>query len=359
MFTRKGKARTSGVFRYTDDHGKRHRELIGRFETAVVALHKRKCEIRDGKLNEPAVRKTSLTLEQVFELRIKSNQGELTDQTERHYRSLFKTPRFDALRDVPIRKICVEDIENILIGVHHDDCSKDTQKNYRALMSGIFSYAVKKGFAAASPVKKTKAPKPSKGRDRILAHDEERVMRDKLRKSWKEREPELDLFLNTGMRVGEAWHLTWDRVHPDRGIFEVPDEGKTGWRDIPMNSVCRKAIATLHEQSEGSRFVIPNPPGKMDEERTFEQMRYWARSIQKLANACSINGISAHSLRHTFASRLVMAGVDLRTVQEFLGHASIAQTMRYAHFSPERGQADIERLVAPTAPAAPEVRRIA
>jgi integrase len=172
------------------------------------------------------------------------------------------------------------------------------------------------------------------------------------------------------MRVGEAWHLTWDRVHPDLGIIEVPDEGKTGYRSIPINSICRAALVTLHEQSEGSRFVIPNPPGKMDSERTFDQMRYWARSVEKLATRAGIDEVTAHTLRHTFASRLVMAGVNLSRVQEFLGHSSIVETMRYAHLAPERGQADIERLVAPaavveTAPAAAKpvraakVRRIA
>jgi len=57
-----------------------------------------------------------------------------------------------------------------------------------------------------------------------------------------------------------------------------------------------------------------------------------------------IRDFSWHCLRHTFASRLVMAGVDLRTVQELLGHKSIAMTVRYSHLSPAHTLAAVERL---------------
>jgi len=66
-----------------------------------------------------------------------------------------------------------------------------------------------------------------------------------------------------------------------------------------------------------------------------------------LADA-KITGFSWHCLRHTFASRLVMAGVDLRTVQELLGHKAIAMTVRYSHLAPKHTLAAVERLDAPT-----------
>src|SRR5271169_2635075 len=64
------------------------------------------------------------------------------------------------------------------------------------------------------------------------------------------------------------------------------------------------------------------------------------------ANA-KIAGFSWHCLRHTFASRLVMAGVDIRTVQELLGHKTIAMTVRYSHLAPKHTLAAVERLDAP------------
>jgi len=58
-----------------------------------------------------------------------------------------------------------------------------------------------------------------------------------------------------------------------------------------------------------------------------------------------IKDCSWHCNRHTFASRLVMAGVDLRTVAELMGHSSIQMTMRYAHLTPQHNRAAVDRLV--------------
>ncbi|MGA9063410.1 MAG: site-specific integrase [Terracidiphilus sp.] len=60
-----------------------------------------------------------------------------------------------------------------------------------------------------------------------------------------------------------------------------------------------------------------------------------------------IEGVTWHTLRHTFASRLVMAGVDLKTVQELMGHKTIAMTARYAHLAPTHKQQALETLARP------------
>ena len=67
-----------------------------------------------------------------------------------------------------------------------------------------------------------------------------------------------------------------------------------------------------------------------------------------MAEQLSLAAFSWHCLRHTFASRLVMAGVDIRTVQELMGHKTIGMTVRYAHLAPKHTLAAVERLDAPT-----------
>lgn len=70
--------------------------------------------------------------------------------------------------------------------------------------------------------------------------------------------------------------------------------------------------------------------------------RYWFGSAIRAAKILSF---SWHCLRHTFASRLVMAGVDIRTVQELMGHKTISMTVRYSHLAPKHTLAAVEKLV--------------
>ena len=64
--------------------------------------------------------------------------------------------------------------------------------------------------------------------------------------------------------------------------------------------------------------------------------------------AAGIDGFTWHCLRHTFASRLVMAGVDIRTLAELMGHRTLQMTMRYAHLAPEHKAAAVAKLDNPT-----------
>ena len=72
-----------------------------------------------------------------------------------------------------------------------------------------------------------------------------------------------------------------------------------------------------------------------------EARRAWVSLIAK----AKVPAFRFHDLRHTFASKLVMASVDLNTVRELLGHRDIAMTLRYAHLAPEHKAAAVERLM--------------
>ena len=340
--------------RYTDNEGRRHREHVGRESAACEALVNRRREIREGRFITRHT-ESRITFEELFDQRMEAK--DLKPGTVRDYRYQFGTKRFDALRKMPARSIRPEDIEKFLSSLRKEikprggnkRASNFTIRNYRSLIGAVLAHGVARDHLSANPVLKTDSPKEPEGRVRFLSLDEEEAIRKQLREACPEREAEFDLLLYSGIRIGELWHLTWDRVHPDRGIIDVPDEGKTGWRSVPMNSVSRKACEILHRQSRGSSFVVPNA-------QTKRGRRYLALWLGEAAEKAGVLEVTPHTLRHTFASRLVMAGVNLRRVQEYLGHKSIEMTMKYAHLAPEQGTPDIERMV--TAAAAPAAARV-
>jgi integrase len=342
--------------RYTDADGRRHREHAGTLGEAEDALINRRRQMREGTFIAPAERKNAIapaqrkdapTFKELFNMRMADLKRSLSPKTFRHHEYEFNCARLDGLKETPADKVGARDIEAVLNGLHDDGQSLGTLRNYRALMSAVFAYGIKHEWITKNPVLKTRLRKEEKEEARFLSDDEEKSVREKIREFWPEREAEFSLLLHTGMRRGEMYLLTWDRVHLERGVIAVPKGGKTGWRNIPINSVCRTALETLHRQSRGSEFVVPRS-GKQNCALT----KWFGDAVKK----AGVLHATPHTLRHSFASRLVMAGVDLRTVQQFLGHSSIVMTMRYAHLSPEHGKAAIERLVSAT-PAAPSRRR--
>jgi integrase len=99
--------------------------------------------------------------------------------------------------------------------------------------------------------------------------------------------------------------------------------GKT--RHVPLNAEALGMLRKWRENSTDEGLVFP---GK-DSKRLDNVQTAWENLLKEV----SIKGFRFHDLRHTFASKLVMAGVDLNTVRELLGHEDIKMTLRYAHLA--------------------------
>ena len=149
------------------------------------------------------------------------------------------------------------------------------------------------------------------------------------------------LALNTGLRRGELFQLRWQDVSiPGRRLTVRGAGAKTGQtRHVPLNS---EAVCVLERwqpaEADARDHVFA---GASPDEPLTDVKKAWA-SLMKRAK---LTAFRFHDLRHTFASKLVMAGVDLNTVRELLGHSDIAMTLRYAHLAPEHKANAVERLV--------------
>ncbi|MCY0389128.1 site-specific integrase [Robbsia sp. Bb-Pol-6] len=158
-------------------------------------------------------------------------------------------------------------------------------------------------------------------------------------------QPMVLLSLNTGMRQGETLKLRWDAVDLERAILTV--RGATAKsrrvRHIPLNPEALATLTQWRAQASGG-VVFPGADG----EPLTEIKTAWGN----LVKAAALVDFTWHDMRHDFASKLVMAGVDLNTVRELLGHADLKMTLRYAHLAPEHKALAVAKLTRPTARAA-------
>ena len=243
-------------------------------------------------------------------------------------------PLLEAFGELPAAEISPASIDEFLAGLVTDGRrSRSTANRYHSLLSSIFSLATRNGRIPANPLARVSYLKENPPRVRFLTDDEEAALRSAIRRRCPAREPEFDLALSTGMRRGEQFTLRRDAVNLELRILTV--WGKTGRRYIPLNAAARAALAKLLGACPGE-FVCPEAKraGQRDERRWFEPC----------VNAAGIADFHWHDLRHTFASRLAMAGVPLRTIQELLGHRAMRMTERYAHLDQAHLQAAVDVL---------------
>jgi integrase len=151
--------------------------------------------------------------------------------------------------------------------------------------------------------------------------------------------PAVLLSLNTGLRRGELFKLKWSDINFEQNILTVKAEtaksGKT--RHIPLNEEAALILKRWKTQ-EGLKglHVFINNDGK-----PFHDVRTAWKGVLDDAD---IKNFRWHDLRHTFASKLVMAGVDLNTVRELMGHSDYTMTLRYAHLAPEHKAQAVAKL---------------
>jgi integrase len=209
------------------------------------------------------------------------------------------------------------------------------------------------GKVQSNPARLLKRKREDNGRVRFLnqftpakaetdylkdCRDEESRLRAVIGRWYAAHLPEVEIALNTGMRPSEQYGLTWDRVDLLRRQITIPKSKNGKTRHIPFNSAALAAFKVLRERSsDDAGAVFVNMQG--------EPLKGYKHWFGEAISEAGLKDFTWYCLRHTFASRLVMAGVDLRTVAELMGHKTIQMTMRYAHLAPAHQLAAVERLV--------------
>ncbi|TDI18396.1 MAG: site-specific integrase [Acidobacteria bacterium] len=205
-----------------------------------------------------------------------------------------------------------------------------------ATLTNIFNRCLDWGKCEGpNPVLKVKRFKESKGRVRFLTEDEER---DLLNAAKEPMRTMILVGIYSGARLAsEALTLTWPNVDFKNGFLTILDayakNGET--RTIPLEEGLREALLVLKEKAT-SQHVFEKSDGK--------PYRFIRTSFDTACRNAKLAQVTPHTLRHTFGSRLGMAGVDARTIQELGGWKNMAMVERYTHLSPDHKVAAIRKL---------------
>jgi integrase len=222
-----------------------------------------------------------------------------------------------------------------------EDAENKTINMEVTTLRGIFALAKNWGYCKENPTDGVKALKITNPiTPRFLSDDECK----KLLKNCNEWEyPIFFTFLNTGMRKGELLNLEWSDIDFDRRKVKV--RVKDGWtpktseREIPINNQLLEVLKGLKEKRDKGPLVFPDEQGGII---TSNRLRIRLMSITKQCEFPDVTKL--HTLRHTFASHLVMKGVDLPTVSKLMGHTDIDTTMIYSHLADSHVDKAVEKL---------------
>lgn len=190
-------------------------------------------------------------------------------------------------------------------------------------------FAQKRGRKRIDPVR-MEYRKPSKGRIRFVTSEEELQILEWFVHTGRQDFADLFAFyLDTGLRKSEALRLKFDDVDMTTGKIMVWKTKNGEPRHVVMTPRVRSIIASLKLRTHNSQDA-----GNCKVFAGINVSRFyldWALMRRALGFK---SDLVIHSLRHSCCTRLVSAGVDLRSVMQWMGHSSIVQTQRYAHFIP-------------------------
>ena len=275
-------------------------------------------------------------------------------QTYQNQMNRHILPRLGGLRLCTVTPAVVYEFVEEL---HEKELADSTIHSIYRLLSAGLRGAVDAGLLRRNPCKKIRIHRTSAREQRVLSREEQRHVEEALERDGM---PEGLLALYTGLRLGEVCALKWMDIDWERGTVTVRrtvqrlrqagKEGRTrltistpkspaSCRAVPAPEFLLERLREMRPQAR-SEFVFGTEAGAA-EPRTVQ--RRFCRAIKALR----LDDVHFHTLRHSFATRLLELGVDVKTVSLLLGHSSARVTLEcYAHSLMEHRRQAISRLSA-------------
>ena len=238
--------------------------------------------------------------------------------------------------------------------------ANSTIRNIYRLLAAALRFALEEGILCQNPCRKIRVPAQPQAEQRVLDRAEQKQLREAA-----EKEGHLPALLSlyTGMRLGEICALQRSDINWQKGTITVchtvqriaqesredgrktaliasAPKSKRSYRVLPVPAFLLAHLRARWEKSGGDRYLF-GAGAHAAEPRTVQ------RRFHRLTQKLGISGVHFHTLRHSFATRLLEVGVDIKTVSVLLGHASTKTTLDfYAHSLFEQQRAAIDKLAA-------------
>ena len=333
------KQKGTGIWwiRYTDWTGVRHSEKVGRRSDAENLYAKRKQETILHKKLPESFRNHGVTFEELVEDALEDSKEQNGTKTTNELKTKMDI-LLPVFGKIPAGKISKQDIQRWLQQqTDKRGWKPGTRNRWQACFSLIFRIGLDNDKIQINPASRIKRKTENNGRVRFLSDDEETKLRKVLEARFSYYVPAFDISLHTGMRASEQFGLRWSQIDLERKLLTLPKTKNGSSRVIRLNSIAVAAFQQLRTDSKGNGAVFINT-----KREPLRSSRDW---FEPAVEEAKLEDYTWHCNRHTFASRLVMAGVDLRTIADLMGHKTIQMTMRYAHLAPDHRASAVERLV--------------
>ncbi len=307
-----------------------------------------------------------IRLSEVAQDWIDQKNGRLREMTRRLYQASLDNEIIPALGSRKLREIGYDDVLKFVRKMEGRGLATSTVTSHLNVLNAIFKYALKRGLVAANPVALIDSSDRGAKVERDVDHvwSDEEITNLVSASEYLARQPEsrydysplIRVALATGLRQGELLGLQWQDIDLTEGVLHVRRQWsrsgeytlpktRAGARRIPLAADTVAVLKGLKEKAFGKGFSAPESPvfaSKIGTPLTHRNVQ--ARGFAAAAEHAEIEGVTFHSMRHAFASRMIAAGINPVTLAHLLGHTDASLTLnRYATLYDRAGTDEIVR----------------
>lgn len=321
---------------------------------------------KSNSMNMNVIRTREYTFGEVLILWSNTNRAKHRGTTEVKYNYLIRNHILPELGDFRVSNITNHVLNDFMERKLHSGrldkkggLSKSYVRSIMIIINSALEFAVSQNMC--KPLKTViYKPSPEKSKLTILSVSEQRILESNLIRKMNSTGIGILISLNTGLRIGEVCALSWENIDFENRVMHVcttvirvksdnPDSDittklmistpktKSSVRDIPISSKLYNILKEAYRETV-SKYVISDTS-------SFISPRTYEYRFHKILNEYGISSVNYHALRHTFATRCVEAGMDVKTLSEILGHSNVSITLNtYVHSSMDLKRKQIEKL---------------